>query len=562
MYKVDRSLKRISIVLVLLSSFIAMALQYWKVVEYFDWVIYDLQMPLWSEKAPDDVLIIAIDEKSIAQLGRWPWSRRTHAKLIDRLSTANTGPIIFDVLFSEFTSKYDPVNSELSDDDLLAKSMANNKKIILPVAGIVSPQKGIQELLPIEPLFQAAHSLGHTDLELDSDSKFRRVFLYAGLNDARWPNLSVAALMANNSIEQLPGQRREKSFYGRKNAWVRDYYVIVPIIGKPKHFHTVSYSDVLDGSISLEALHNKTIFIGMTARGLAITYPTPLRFHQVMSGVEIQANIYESVRSHNTISELSNTVQLLITFSLAFLGSLLFSLGNWTKNQFYLIALIIVVIFFSESLLLLTHIYIPIVSVIVSYFISSLFISSLYLKQLKKVAETDFLTDLYNRHFFDINFSLMWKKGYKKQSSFSLLIIDIDYFKAYNDAYGHAQGDLALKQVAQVICQQSKRFSYKACRIGGEEFACLIENCTLNMAKNYAEKIRKEVELLAIEHKESEIKLILTVSIGVGAMIPNGNVNKQELFKVTDDALYHAKKKGRNQVADNDMNKYIFDDIK
>ncbi len=548
MYKVDHSLKRISIVLVLLSSIIAVALQHWKIVEYFDWVIYDLQMPLWSEKAPDDVLIIAIDEKSIAQLGRWPWPRRTHAKLIDRLSKANTGPIIFDVLFSEPTLQGDQAGNKLSDDERLAQSMAENKKIILPIAGVVSPQEGIQELLPIDPLFQACQSLGHTDLELDSDSKFRRVFLYAGLNDARWPNLSVAALMANNGVEKLPGQRREKSYYGRKNSWVRDYYIIVPIIGKPKHFHTVSYSDVLDGYIPLEALNNKTIFIGVTARGLAITYPTPLRFHQVMSGVEIQANIYEAVRSHNTIRELSHTVQLLVTFVLALLGSLIFSLANWTKNQFYLIALIVAVIILSETFLLLTHIYMPIVSVIVAYFISSLFISSLYLQQLKTVAETDSLTGLYNRHFFDINLAIMWKKGYKKQSYLSLLIIDIDYFKQYNDSYGHAQGDQTLKKVAQVLDQQGKLFSYKACRVGGEEFACLIENCPPNVAKIYAEKIRKEVELLGIEHKGSKIKSLVTVSIGVAGMVPNNKSNKQDLFNVTDKALYRAKKKGRNQV--------------
>lgn len=87
-------------VLLLIACVIATALQHWKITEHLDWVLYDLQMPLWSSTAPEDVVIIAIDDKSIEKLGRWPWSRSIHARLINQLTEYKTGPIIFNVLFS------------------------------------------------------------------------------------------------------------------------------------------------------------------------------------------------------------------------------------------------------------------------------------------------------------------------------------------------------------------------------------------------------------------------------------------------------------------------------
>ncbi len=546
MPKIGRSLKSTSLVLVFLTSCIAVALQYWKLTEYFDWVLYDVQMPLWGQTAPDDLLIIAIDEKSIATLGRWPWSRLIHAKLIDRLSDANTGPIVFNILFSEETN-IDGLSTKENPDQILAQSIADNKHVILPVAGIISPQNGVQELLPIDVLFQASHSIGHTDLELDTDSKFRRIFLYAGLNDARWPNLAVAALMATDSLKQLPGQRIETTSY-KQNSWVRDHYVMIPLIGMPKHFHTVSYSDVLDGTIPLEMLKNKVIFIGATARGLSTAYPTPLRFHQVMSGVEIQANIYEALRTHNTISEIPLKLQLMITFIVTFFASLLMSLSNWAKNPLYLSALVVFIVCVNESILFFAHLYIPIVAIIFGCIITSLSISWLYLKSLQAVAETDALTGLYNRHFFDIDFSLLWKMGLQYQRPFSLLLIDIDYFKTYNDNYGSKLGDKVLVAIAKELQQQAKIKGSKICRIGRGEFACLMSNCSSELAQQCAERSRQKVEQLKIKNTVSQDNLFITISIGIATIVPNESNTTTMLFNVADEALYQAKEQGRNQV--------------
>ena len=538
----DSSRKK-SLILLFISCCIALSLQYWKVTEHFDWVLYDMQMPLWSSAPPDDVVIIAIDEKSIAKIGSWPWSRSVHAELIDKLSEYQSGSIIFNILFSE------PSSSNTTADSNFSSSIAKNGQVILPVAGVAhSAEKGVFELLPIPELFQAVYSIGHTDLELDIDSKFRRVFLYAGLNEARWPSLAVAALFMNQEITQLPGERNEKLSSAVSNSWIRDNDVMIPFIGIPGHFKTFSYSDVLKGKISRDEITNKTIFIGATAKGLGSRYSTPLRLHNVMSGTEIQATIFEAIRRQNTISELPLVVKLGLTFLLTLLGSIILIKNNWAKSQFYIIALLITLFVFSELCLLFFHIYIPVIAIAISLVITSLSISWFYLSGLQEAVDTDALTGLANRRFFDTNFSFLWRMGTRYQRPFSLLLIDIDFFKGYNDTYGHGQGDIALKQVADALKKQSRRAGDEACRIGGEEFAFLINNSDLLMAKNDAERIRKSIQALNIEHKASTVNKFLTVSIGVATIIPNKKRTEKEMFNAADDALYKAKEQGRNQV--------------
>jgi len=538
----DSSRKKI-LGLLFISCCITLSLQYWKVTEHFDWVLYDMQMPLWSSPPPDDVVIIAIDEKSISRIGRWPWSRRIHTQLINKLTEYKSGPVVFNILFSESSN-----NNGLVDKDF-SYSIAKNGQVILPVAGIShSAEKGVFELLPIPELFQAVHSIGHTDLELDIDSKFRRIFLYAGLNEARWPSLALAALFMNRDIIQLPGDHNKMLSAVVHNSWIRDNYVMIPFIGVPGHFKTFSYSDVLEGKVSADELVDKTIFIGATAKGLGSRYSTPLRLHNVMSGTEIQATIFEAIRRHNTIREMSLPVKLSLSFILTLLGSLIIIKNNWAKSQFYMIGLLITLFSFSEICLFFFHSYIPVLAIAISLIVTSLSISWFYLSGLQEAVDTDALTGLSNRRFFDTNFTFLWRMGARYQRPFSLLLIDIDFFKGYNDTYGHGQGDITLKQVAWALKKQARRAGDEACRIGGEEFAFLISNSDLVMAKNYAERIRKSIQALNIEHSASRVNEFLTVSIGVATIIPNKQRTEKEMFNVADEALYKAKDQGRNQV--------------
>lgn len=163
------------------------------------------------------------------------------------------------------------------------------------------------------------------------------------------------------------------------------------------------------------------------------------------------------------------------------------------------------------------------------------------------LSETDSLTQLPNRRLYEHQLSVKIAFAKRSLRPLSLMIIDIDYFKPFNDNYGHKQGDIALKNVAQSIASTLTRTTDFAARYGGEEFVVLMASTDANGAYTLAEKIRTDIEQHAFEHKYSKIKDVITVSIGVSSLMSEA-LNETDLFKQADTALYQAKGNGRNQV--------------
>ena len=130
----------------------------------------------------------------------------------------------------------------------------------------------------------------------------------------------------------------------------------------------------------------------------------------------------------------------------------------------------------------------------------------------------------------------------------SLLSIDIDYFKKYNDTYGHPKGDTALLEVAKVLKKNSSRASDYAFRMGGEEFSIIFSGISIEESYEYTKEIVKDVENLKIEHKSSKCSPYLTISAGLVVLSSNNLVDVTCLYKYSDDALYEAKSKGKNQA--------------
>ncbi len=161
---------------------------------------------------------------------------------------------------------------------------------------------------------------------------------------------------------------------------------------------------------------------------------------------------------------------------------------------------------------------------------------------------TDGMTSLYNKSYFDETFERQYLIQRRNDLSFTLMIIDIDYFKQFNDYYGHLAGDKALISVAQRLKKSLKRPTDMAFRIGGEEFAVLCSGMEKEKAFSFADNLRKSIEELEIEHQESSISNYITVSIGLYT-VPSQNLSSAEqIYKYADDALYTAKAQGRNQV--------------
>lgn len=167
---------------------------------------------------------------------------------------------------------------------------------------------------------------------------------------------------------------------------------------------------------------------------------------------------------------------------------------------------------------------------------------------LHRLSTLDGLTGIANRRHFDEFLELEWKRAIRDVTPISLVIIDIDFFKAYNDTYGHQAGDDCLKQVANSLKDISKRPSDLVARYGGEEFVVLLTKTDTDGAAFLADKMRANVEALGVAHLRSQVTDRVTISLGVATIVPNQSSSSAELVAVADQALYQAKKGGRNRV--------------
>jgi diguanylate cyclase (GGDEF)-like protein len=168
---------------------------------------------------------------------------------------------------------------------------------------------------------------------------------------------------------------------------------------------------------------------------------------------------------------------------------------------------------------------------------------------LKRLSLVDGLTQLYNRRHFDEALELEWSRSNRSQAPLSLIICDIDHFKAFNDNYGHVAGDDALVKASKTIIETLKRPSDMPARYGGEEFAVILPDTPTVGAMIVAEKLRTAINTLTIPHAFSNAANIVTMSIGVSTYYPNQTkASYVELVESADRGLYRAKKNGRNRI--------------
>jgi diguanylate cyclase (GGDEF)-like protein len=169
-------------------------------------------------------------------------------------------------------------------------------------------------------------------------------------------------------------------------------------------------------------------------------------------------------------------------------------------------------------------------------------------QQLQRLAMIDGLTQVANRRRFDEYLEREWFRQVRERSCLSLILCDVDFFKAYNDTYGHQAGDECLRLVATTISQEAKRSADLVARYGGEEFAIILPNTDAVGAVYVAENIRIKIEDLAIPHATSTVRDRVTLSLGVTSLIPEAETPPSLILSLADKALYQAKASGRNQL--------------
>ncbi|AFZ35168.1 response regulator receiver modulated diguanylate cyclase [Stanieria cyanosphaera PCC 7437] len=169
-------------------------------------------------------------------------------------------------------------------------------------------------------------------------------------------------------------------------------------------------------------------------------------------------------------------------------------------------------------------------------------------QQLKVLATVDSLTKIANRYYFDEMFEREWRQSNREKSSLSLILCDVDFFKSYNDYFGHQAGDDCLYQVAQAISEVVKRPMDLVARYGGEEFVVLLPQTPVASALELAEKIRYKVYKLNLHHPLSATSDRVSLSLGVAGIVASSQYNKEQFLAIADQALYQAKQLGRNRV--------------
>ncbi|MDJ0702508.1 MAG: diguanylate cyclase [Leptolyngbyaceae cyanobacterium MO_188.B28] len=169
-------------------------------------------------------------------------------------------------------------------------------------------------------------------------------------------------------------------------------------------------------------------------------------------------------------------------------------------------------------------------------------------QELRNIALLDGLTQIPNRRCFDDTLLQEWNRLLREGRPLSLILCDIDYFKRYNDTYGHPKGDKCLQQIAQSLMNASRRPADLVARYGGEEFGVILPNTNGEGAMQVAEFIRNTVKQLCIPNPKSDVGEYVTVSLGIASTTPNNSSSPQGLLQVADLALYQAKQNGRDQI--------------
>lgn len=278
-----------------------------------DYVVYDLGQKLRLNSAPKDIIIVAIDEISLSQIGRWPWPREVHARLIDQLKSAGARVIALDIILSEQDKK------NILEDDLLSASIRQAENVVLPVLIETTRTNGqLIETLPLTKFATHAADLGRVHAVLDEDGIVRSFYLFEGIGAPAWQHFSQAIL---NVANKQPSKNGVVDFdQTRLLTLVQQQQRKINFLAPNDHFDTISYSQVLKGEYPQGLFQDKIVFVGATASGMNDLLSTPVSsFGQPMPGVEVHANIFETIRNKLYILDVSLPAKIIILLTLALL---------------------------------------------------------------------------------------------------------------------------------------------------------------------------------------------------------------------------------------------------
>ncbi|HIK53021.1 MAG TPA: CHASE2 domain-containing protein [Oscillatoriales cyanobacterium M59_W2019_021] len=557
------------------------------------------------ESADDRIVIVGIHESDIDRLGQWPMSDRQLARLLEKIKAQQPSAIGLDIfrdlpvepghaqLLEIYRSTSNLVGIEKVSGQTVAPPHLLSQQGQVAMADLVvdadgKVRRGLVSLVDGEGRLRL--SLGAM-LALQSLEK-RGIVLQE--IDRRSPAQPVRL-----------GRAVFRRFQSSDGSYIRTqatgYQILLNFrgfpcrdTGSPCPFRMVSMAEVLDDRLPPDLMRDRLVFVGTTAPSVGDVFPTPYTRNPStrMTGVEIHAHLASQILSgaldgRSSIRTLPDPLEWLWIFgwsgcgaacgsrflqrrrgtivglSIAMVGAIsgsyLAFLGGWWLPGFLPFLAI-------GGSGVGSIAYVLFVNLQLSYRKLEEYAQTLELKvrertrelqrseaalqaanrELQRLVSIDSLTQIANRRRFDEYLDREWQRGVRERLRLSIMLCDVDYFKIYNDTYGHPAGDRCLQAVASAIARAVKRPADLAARYGGEEFAIVLPNTDFKGAVQVAQLIQQEVERLQIPHESSPVSPYVTLSLGIACQIPSAQNSPKALVVAADRALYRAKERGRN----------------
>lgn len=519
-----------------------------------------MSLPVASQSSTLPPLILSISQKSLDQIGSWPWPNRYHARMFEVLKQRDVKAIYLDDALSQPTSE--------KDDILLAAEM---ERLTIPVyfaadlelkndffgQGLGILEKNREESKgwrkPISILESKAAGIGHRTLEPERDGFFR-----FWKPEIEFKGESFKAAPLKIFLDQTSDQHPAHDDHSKELiAWNRNALEQVIHIEYADLLNSVlAEQNGMASTIPREIFKDRVCLIGVTANKQTRLGLTPWK--QTIAPLEVTAMIYQSLMAGYQVKLISRWIAGGV---FCFFAALCFLMaGFWRGKIFwtgagiltFLACAILPVAFF------LLHIWLA--GGITIFFLAATFISILIFdavvgsqerSNLFHLATRDGLTNLYVIRHFRVIMNQVTREACTRKEPLTVILMDIDHFKKINDTYGHPAGDMVLKKTAETIqsAVRQKR-SLKdvdfVARYGGEEFIVLVRRNSLeNTASRIAERIRMLIQKTHFEWQGHPIQV--TVSLGVAMLGEKENVPDPMVHRA-DKALYRAKQSGRNRV--------------
>ena len=534
-----------------------------------------------------DIVVLAIDDASLESLwdkyGEWPVPRKVFADLIHHIEKDQPQAIIFDLLFIKSMkyenesdkaligamNKYDNIYTGMNLDDQafdvrqpidlpdrLAFNLKNESNLSL------KEKYSYLNCRPIlDELINGKVHVGLTNVVRSDDGIIRKVAPLFEYKEKYYPYLAFDAaydyLAEKESKDLTIDKNKNLTIKDTVIPFTEDGDVILNWYGQSGTHALYPIYKVLkqaDGEKVDENYNfkDKIVIIGTTAVSLHDTKSVPVQ-ESVYPGVEVHATFFNNMLDNNFIKQSSDLADAIIIIAvIGIVGFIVMSSTSTVLAVLSSILFAIAYLFISYYAMILYNLWIPLVAPIIAIvlafalsFLTKYMLKSKDFELQYRLATVDGLTDLYNHRYFQEALAKQVQIAQRYNQAFSLIMIDIDFFKKFNDNYGHQAGDAVLRQVAKIL-KNNSRTTDIVCRYGGEELCIILPNTSSEEALFNAKRINKAVEEATFDLNNSQ-KGKVTISVGVATFPDNAN-SPELLIEHADKGLYYAKEHGRNQV--------------